>query len=150
PSMSGWGVQHYTAGCHGTLGFYKTLLRVLNIAVQPRFVGCPNYLGQAVATHAQLFFPVIGAGLSHADDIYSRLFRDQPPHPGYSYPAPATAPGLVQNLLLTPAQFATYFTDDVPQSCTNVGVGVDLNLIIQDGWTRYILIPSAIVANYCE
>ena len=53
--------QHWTAGCHGTAGFYKAVLRAVNIPVQILYV----------CGHAQIYFPTEGLYLDHGDNPYS-------------------------------------------------------------------------------
>jgi hypothetical protein len=59
-----WGFCHWTAGCHGTNGFLRAVLRVANIPViYTRKVG-----------HATPYFPTEELYLSHGDDIYGGSF----------------------------------------------------------------------------
>jgi hypothetical protein len=75
------GLHHWTAGCHGTAGFLKSVLKSVNIPVEPLYV----------CGHAQLYFPSIGKYLDHGDDPYNanvknsslpiaNLFLDQATH----------------------------------------------------------------------
>ena len=58
---------HYTAGCHGTVGFYRAVLRPVNIPVDV----------ERVCGHALPHFPSIERYMSHGDDPYNRLLRDE-------------------------------------------------------------------------
>ncbi len=53
--------QHWTAGCHGTVGFVKSVLRVLNIPVETIYT----------CGHGQLYFPTLGRYLDHGDNPYN-------------------------------------------------------------------------------
>jgi hypothetical protein len=57
--------RHFTAGCHGTAGFFLTVLRAVNIPVIVRGVG-------TTTTHATLIFPADDLAMSHGDDPYTR------------------------------------------------------------------------------
>ena len=63
--------RHWTAGCHGTTGFIKQILRAINIPVEVRY-NCG---------HAQLYFPSIDRYLIHGDDPYSQPVKDQAAKP---------------------------------------------------------------------
>lgn len=54
--------RHYTAGCHGTAGWLKCLLRAVNIPV----------LEVPVEGHATVQFPTVDLALSHGDDLYAQ------------------------------------------------------------------------------
>jgi hypothetical protein len=63
------GIHHRTAGCWGTTGFLRAVLRVLNIPVQHdehQGHSMPNFLTE-------------GLYLDHADDPYNRLTTATPP-----------------------------------------------------------------------
>jgi len=57
---SPYGFGHWTAGCHGTANLIKSVMRVVNIPVQPL----------VVCDHTQVYFPLEGKFLSHGDDLY--------------------------------------------------------------------------------
>jgi hypothetical protein len=62
-ARSGTGdTAHWTAGCWGTVGFVRSVLRAINIPVELRHPG----------SHAQPWFPLEGLGLCHGDDPYCR------------------------------------------------------------------------------
>jgi hypothetical protein len=56
------GVQHWTAGCHGSVGFLCAVLRAANIPVQPVWV----------CGHALACFPTEKMYLDHGDDPYNQ------------------------------------------------------------------------------
>lgn len=89
---------HWTAGCHGTVGFLRAILRAVNIPVayvrrcrhaMPRFL------------HEELY-------LSHGDDPYNRCAKRE------DLPA--------RDLLIDHTTFEDYF--DGADACDNVGQGV--------------------------
>ncbi len=55
------GPRHWTAGCHGTTGLVRALLRSLNIPVSVAHSG----------GHAMPYFPTLHKYLSHGDDPYN-------------------------------------------------------------------------------
>jgi hypothetical protein len=70
------GVMHRTAGCWGTTGFLRALLRAINIPVKL----------VTNAGHAQPWFMADGRYLSHGDDPYNQLTRATPPIPAGEIP----------------------------------------------------------------
>jgi hypothetical protein len=85
-SHPGLGVRHRTAGCRGTVGLLRALLRAINIPVQL----------VASAQHAQPWFMADSRYLSHGDDPYSPLTKATPPVPA-------------AELLIDQAQFDAWF-----------------------------------------
>jgi hypothetical protein len=61
----GWNA-HWTAGCRGTSGFLRLVLRTINVPAT-LVINCG---------HAQPYFPTLGAYLSHGDDPYASNTRD--------------------------------------------------------------------------
>ena len=59
------GTQHWTAGCHGSVGFLHAALRALNIPVQPIWV----------CGHELAYFMTEDLYLDHGDDPYNALVR---------------------------------------------------------------------------
>jgi sugar lactone lactonase YvrE len=88
-----YGVQHWTAGCHGTSGVFKTLMRSANIPV--RF--------QYTAGHSQLYFPTEVAYFSHSDDPYNQLTKT------------ASFPG--ETLFIDPSQWYAWYGDVQVNEC---------------------------------
>lgn len=80
------GIRHYTAGCWGTVGFLRALLRAANIPVKLT----------SAAGHAMPWFVADGRHLSHGDDPYNQ-FVTHPPR------VPAAA------LLIDEAMFDRWF-----------------------------------------
>lgn len=91
------GTRHWTAGCWGTSGFLRLVLRTVNV---------PATLVSNCG-HAQPYFPTLGRYLSHGDDPYNRNTRE------------AGAAGT--DLLLDQATFDAWFGPDVPDRCDNIG-----------------------------
>ena len=60
--------RHWTAGCHGTAGFIKSVMKAVNIPVEILYV----------CGHAQLYFPTIDKYIDHGDDPYNANVRTQP------------------------------------------------------------------------
>jgi hypothetical protein len=69
-SQPQFGTRHRTAGCWGTTGFLRALLRTVNVPV--RLV--------TNAGHAQPHFMADGRYLSHGDDPYNQLTKCVPPY----------------------------------------------------------------------
>jgi hypothetical protein len=80
-------IRHRTAGCHGTNGFLKDVLRVINI---PVLYQRPENTG-----HATPYFLSEGKYLSHGDDPYNRYGREVP----------------ADQLLINQAQYDAWFGD---------------------------------------
>ncbi|MFQ5882343.1 MAG: hypothetical protein ACE5I9_07710 [Candidatus Methylomirabilales bacterium] len=96
-TTSPYGTRHWTAGCWGTSGFLRLVLRTINLPAT--FV--------TNCGHAQPYFPTLGRYLSHGDDPYNRNTRD------------AGAAGT--DLLLDQATFDAWFGPAVPDRCDNIG-----------------------------
>lgn len=72
----GYGTMHWTAGCHGSVGFLHEMLRVLNVPVQPVWV----------AGHELAYFTSEKQYLDHGDDPYNSVVRvDHPASPLWNY-----------------------------------------------------------------
>ncbi len=93
-------LKHRTAGCHGTNGFLRAVLRVVNIPVL--YQRPPN------SGHATPVFPSEGKYLSHGDDPYSSLTKATPEYPAV-------------DLLIDQAQYDAWFPDGVADPNVNVG-----------------------------
>lgn len=70
-SRPAFGTMHRTAGCWGTTGLLRALLRTINIPVKL----------VTKAGHAQPWFMAAGRYLSHGDDPYNALTKATPPIP---------------------------------------------------------------------
>ncbi len=57
---------HFTAGCHGTMGFLRAVLRTVNIPVEARKYG----------SHRQVYFPTEELYMAHGDDPYDRSLKE--------------------------------------------------------------------------
>jgi len=86
----GYGMQHWTAGCHGSVGFLHAVLRVLNVPVQPVWI----------CGHELAYFPSEKLYLDHGDDPYNQVVRNHPASP-------------VLNLLIDEATYQAWFTPDL-------------------------------------
>lgn len=95
-----FGVMHRTAGCWGTTGFLRALLRVINIPVKL----------VANAGHAQPWFMADSQYLSHGDDPYNQLTRATPPIP----------PG---EILIDKTKFNMWFGAGVSESDKSKNIG---------------------------
>ena len=95
--------RHWTAGCHGTTGFLRNVLRAANIPVQiVRACG-----------HSQPYFITEGLYMDHGDDPYDPVFK---------------ASGLDPlMLLIDQSQYETWFGTDPnnhSNGCQNVGAQI--------------------------
>jgi len=83
------GVQHFTAGCHGSVGFLHATLRVLNIPVQPIWI----------CGHELAWFMTEDLYLDHGDDPYNQNV------------VKSSTPSL--NLLIPASVYQSLFTADL-------------------------------------
>ncbi len=58
--------RHWTAGCHGTAGFFRNVLRAVNI---------PVYI-PLICGHGQMYFPTEGTYIDHGDNPYNLNFKN--------------------------------------------------------------------------
>jgi hypothetical protein len=101
----GMGVRHWTAGCHGSVGFLSAVLRAVNIPVQPVWV-CGHELAYFVTEHLYL---------DHGDDPYNQNVKN------------SGSP--VLSLLIDEGTYELWFTTDLTANitgaagpgCANVG-----------------------------
>jgi hypothetical protein len=100
----GFGVRHWTLGCHGSVGFLNAVLRVVNIPVQPVWV----------CGHQLAYFMLEKKYLDHGDDPYNLIVRN------------STAP--ILDVLIDQTTYETLFTTDLKANiaapktaCANVG-----------------------------
>ncbi|MBN2534804.1 MAG: hypothetical protein JXB88_18125 [Spirochaetales bacterium] len=117
-----WGIAHRTAGCHGTLGFLRVVLRCINIPVRPNYI----------CSHALPHFPTVNQYMSHGDDPYNALSKGTPP------PFPAT------NLMITATKYNEWFGNGVnnEKKCDNVGRNVRELALIH--------LPPYLLHKHCE
>lgn len=94
--------EHWTAGCHGTTGLLRNVLRAVNIPVQIL----------RVCGHGQAHFLTEGTYLDHGDNPYNLDFK---------------ASGLsAADLLIDETTYTTWFgttldNHDTPAACPNIG-----------------------------
>jgi hypothetical protein len=114
-------VRHWTAGCHGTAGFLRAILRTVNIPV----------VHDHQCGHALPFFSADGLHLSHGDDPYSSYTFADPP---YS----------MSELLIDQTKFDSWFGSAVSDDakCKNVDKRVE-ELAIQ-------YLPTQMLRDYCN
>ena len=97
-----WGFAHWTAGCHGTNGFLREVLRAANIPVQI-VIACDNH-------HSQAYFITEGLYLDHGDNPYNWGYRNTCADP--------------LKLLIDEATYVDWFgsdPDNFEGSCENIG-----------------------------
>jgi hypothetical protein len=100
----GLATQHWTLGCHGSVGFLNAVLRVVNIPVQPVWI----------AGHELAYFASERAYLDHGDDPYNQNVKN------------STAP--VLGLLIDEATYQARFTNDVTVNITDVNSPAGANV----------------------
>src|SRR5215217_2425075 len=114
------GIKHWTAGCHGTAGFLRAVLRTTNIPVAHKHRG----------GHALPYFSADGLYLSHGDDPYHHYTRTDPP---YS----------MSELLIDQSKFDSWFGSAVPDGTKRRNVGGRVaELAIQ-------YLPKGLLGDYC-
>jgi hypothetical protein len=59
------GFSHWTAGCHGSTGFYRNVLRALNVPMQIT----------TICGHSVAYFMSEGRYMDHGDDPYNSEFQ---------------------------------------------------------------------------
>jgi hypothetical protein len=120
-SRPGSGVQHLTAGCWGTTGFLRAVLRTVNIPV--RLV--------THCTHALPNFIEESLYLSHGDDPYNPLTTARPPMP-------------ISEILISEGKYNEWFGFFVngETQCNNIGRRVT-ELAID-------FLPDFLLETYCE
>ena len=114
------GLRSWTAGCHGTYGFLRSVLRVANIPVR-RVTMCG---------HAQPFFSSEGRFLSHGDDGNWNAWLSSARFP---------ATDLLIDAVVYEAWFGAGVSED--ERCRNVGRRV-LDLLIEH-------LPDPLLGDYC-
>ena len=116
-----WGIDHRTAGCHGTLSFLRAMLRTANIPVAR----------ESECGHALVSFPSEAKYLSHGDDPYGGLTK-------------ATPPFGAALILTEKSMYESWFGPGVPEQkrCDNVGRRPrDLALVY---------LPDYLLWKYCQ
>lgn len=118
-SDPGSGIKHYTAGCWGTTGLLRALLRVINIPVK---LVTNSY-------HAQPWFMADSLYLSHGDDPYNIWSKETP------FPA--------GELLINQAKFDAWFGTAVNETDRSNRIGFrpkDLAIVY---------LPNRLLHRYC-
>lgn len=116
-----YGVRCWTAGCHGTAGFLRAVLRTVNIPV----------VHQHQCGHALPYFSADGLHLSHGDDPYNHWTYADPPYSMFE-------------LLMDQSKFDEWFGSDVPNDARKQHVGKRVTeLAIQ-------YLPTAMLLHYCN
>jgi hypothetical protein len=100
----GRGKQHWTLGCHGSVGFLNAVLRVLNIPVQPVWV----------SGHELAYFITEGKYLDHGDDPYNLNVKN------------STAP--ILDVLIDETTYQTRFTNDLTVNIVDVNSPAAANI----------------------
>ena len=121
PDHPEYGIRHWTTGCHGTTGFLRAVLRVINIPVEY------TVLETAVAFHATPFFCTEGMYLSHGDDPYNRLASGTPP----PYPA--------EELLIDQATYDSWFDISIPIEIRGKNIGRQVYELALEYLPNYLL-----------
>jgi hypothetical protein len=119
------GFQHYTAGCFGTTGFLRTLLRTINVPVLLT-ERCGHALPHFVYDKTHEFY------LSHGDDPYNSLYKHNTPK------------FIPLELIIDRYKFDEWFNEKLPDEviCNNVGRRA-LELAVE-------YIPNEILKLYCD
>ena len=119
------GFQHFTAGCWGTTGFLRAILRTINIPVVLE-EKCNHALPHFVYSASHEFY------LSHGDDPYNKLYKTS---------TPKFTP---LDLIIDHYKYDKWFNKELPPEtiCNNVGRHA-LELAVE-------YIPSTILEIYCK
>jgi hypothetical protein len=97
--------EHWTAGCHGTTGFIRNVLRAANIPVQI----------VRICDHGLTYFITEGLYLDHGDNPYNTTFKDS------GLPA--------SDLLIDEATYTSWFGNNMENhdnNCDYIGHQVDV------------------------
>lgn len=120
PQLPNFGVRHWTAGCHGTAGFFRMLLRTVNIPVKMVFGGY----------HSQVYFMSEGRYLDHGDAPYNLLTYDP------NIPA--------GELLIDQTKYTLWFGLNLPLEVQSKNVGRRSREL------ALIYLPNYVLRKYCE
>lgn len=117
--------EHWTAGCHGTVGFLRAVLRTVNIPV--------SYVRQA--THGLPHFVAQGLWLDHGDDPYNGYVQ--------RWPKGGEAPFPIADILMGETLYEERFGPQVSdaQRARNIDRTV-MQLAVET-------LPLALLAEYC-
>jgi hypothetical protein len=116
-----FGISHWTAGCTGTTGFLRAVLRTVNIPV----------VHDDQCGHALPYFSTDGLHLSHGDDPYDSYTFADPPFP-------------MAELLIDQTQYDSWFGSGVSEDtrCNNIGRRVKELAIVY--------LPLAMLHDCCD
>ena len=119
------GFKHFTAGCWGTTGFLRIVLRTINIPVMLE-ERCDHALPHFAYDASHEFY------LSHGDDPYNNLYRKSSP----KFPP--------LDLIIDRYKFDDWFSKDLPEKkiCDNIGRHA-LELAVE-------YLPQKILEVYCD
>ena len=130
-----WGEKHWTAGCRGTVGFFRAVLRAVNIpAVQI-----------IMRSHALPHFTSEDLYLTHGDDPYSALAKATPlPEevdrltPGENLLPPA------RYLLIDSSQYFQLFGDHLSDQIRGQNIGRQVR------WLAIAYLPDYLLHTHCN
>jgi hypothetical protein len=116
-----YGIQHWTAGCHGTAGFLRAILRTVNIPV----------VHDHQCGHALPYFSADHLHLSHGDDPYDT----------YTFADPAFP---MAELLIDQSQYDSWFGSGVSEDtrCNNISR--------REQELAIVYLPLAMLHDYCD
>ena len=118
-------IEHYTAGCFGTTGLMRNILRTINVPVllEER---CGHAMPHFVYDKTHEFY------LSHGDDPYNSLYKHSTPQ------------FIPLELIINHNKFDEWFNKDLPNEtiCKNIGRHA-LELAVE-------YIPNGILKIYCD
>ena len=124
-----FGQKHWTAGCHGTCSFLRSVLRGVNL---------PATTALRV-DHSLPHFTTDKIYLSHGDDPYSQISRAMPEINGHS-------------LMITQKDFDARFTnpteDDVGYRVWRLGLGEVWRGTWNKGWSSIVPLQMGDIAHY--
>lgn len=115
--------QHWTAGCTGTVGFLRAVLRAVNIPVKHLRIG----------GHSLPYFIHERTYLSHGDDVYGRFSRGKYKDDPLPYPS--------EKLFLSQATFDKWFGPEVSPAGKNIARR-SYELAVE-------YLPIGLLFNYC-
>lgn len=121
PSNPSLGKRHFTAGCHGTAGFLRAILRTVNIPV----------VHDHQCGHALPYFSADGVHLSHGDDPYNGYTFVKPPFP-------------MSELLNNQGTYDSWFGAGVPESKRKKNVGR------RTAELAIVYLPVEMLRDYCN
>jgi hypothetical protein len=116
-------IKHRTAGCWGTTGLLRALLRIMNIPVKLIVVGDPR--------HALPWFMADSRYLTHGDDPYNQLVKATPPFPAVE-------------ILIDQVKYDTWFGGGVSKAIQSINVGRRTRELA----IKYL--PDYLLHKYCD